>query len=279
MIYIVIPVFNRKHFTKDCLISLRNQTYKHHKTIIVDDGSTDGTKEMLESEFPEVIVLSGDGNLWWTKSINMGIRHALSLGADYIMTLNNDTIATPDFLEKMMYWADRTPNALLGAFDIDSISKKPYYGGEIINWPLAKSRYLLDELKEEDLHGIREVSLFPGRGLLIPRQVFDKAGLYAEKELPHYMADYDFTHLVIRHGFKVYCNYDAKLYTYPEEGGDHKIKKKKSLKNYYNHLFSIKGGANLKNFTIYTFRNCPKKNIPTSLIIGYLRRLGGYWIH
>ena len=107
MIYIVIPVFNRKHFTKDCLISLRNQTYKYHKTIIVDDGSTDGTKQMLESEFPEVIVLSGDGNLWWTKSINMGIRHALSLGADYIMTLNNDTIATPDFLEKMMYWAER----------------------------------------------------------------------------------------------------------------------------------------------------------------------------
>jgi GT2 family glycosyltransferase len=121
--------------------------------------------------------------------------------------------------------------------------------------------------------------LYPGRGLLIPRLVFEKAGLYAEKELPHYMADYDFTHLVIRHGFKVYCNYDAKLYTFPEEGGDHKLKKKKSLKNYYNHLFSIKGGANLKNFTIYTFRNCPKKDIPVSLVMGYLRRLGGYWIH
>lgn len=279
VIYIVIPVYNRKEFTRDCLISLRNQTYKNHKTIIVDDGSTDGTKEMLQTEFPDVIVLFGDGNLFWTRAINMGIRRALDLGAEYVLTLNNDTVATEDFLEKMMYWGQRTPHALLGAFDFSFNTKKPYYGGEIVNWPLAKSTLLLEHLKPEQLHGLHEVSLFPARGLLIPRKVFETVGLYAEKELPHYMADYDFTLLAIRNGFKVYCNYDAKLYTFPEEGGDHKIKqKKKSLKNYYNHLFSIKGGANLKNFTIYTFRNCPKKYIPISLLFGYMRRLGGYWI-
>ncbi len=279
MIYIVIPVHNRKDFTRDCLTSLQNQTYRNHKTIIVDDGSTDGTTEMLQAEFPEVIILSGDGNLFWTKAINMGIRRALELGAEYVMTLNNDTIATTDFLEKMIHWANLTPNALLGAFDVSYKTKKPYYGGEIINWPLAKSRLLLNELKEEEQYGLHEVSLFPGRGLLIPRKVFDKVGLYEENKLPHYMADYDFTHLVIRNGFKVFCNYDAKLYTFPEEGGDYKIKKKKSLRNYYNHLFSIKGGANLRNFTIYTFRNCPKKHIPVSLLVGYLRRLGGYWLN
>jgi GT2 family glycosyltransferase len=278
MIYIVIPVHNRKRFTKDCIQSLQNQTYKNHKIIIVDDGSTDGTKEMLETEFPEVIVLHGDGNLFWTKAINLGIRKALDLGAEYIFTLNNDTVATQDLLEKMMVWGERTPNSLLGALDLNFNTKKPYYGGEIINWPLAKSRYLLDELDEKARHGLHEVSLFPARGLLIPRQVFEKIGLFDEKKLPHYMADYDFTHMAIRNGFKVYCNYDAKLYTFPEEGGDYKIRKNaKNLRNYYDHLFSIKGGANLRNFTIYTFRNCPWKHIPLSLAMGYLRRLGGYW--
>jgi GT2 family glycosyltransferase len=245
----------------------------------VDDGSTDGTNVMLEAEFPDVIVLRGDGNLFWTKAINMGIRKGLQLNADYIFTLNNDTIATPDLLENMISWAQRTPNALLGALDISFNTKKPYYAGEIINWPLAKSRYLLDELKEEELHGLREVSLFPARGLLIPRAVFERIGLFEEKKLPHYMADYDFTHMAIRNGFRVYCNYDARLYTFTEEGGDYKIRKNgKTLKNYFNHLFNIKGGANLRNFTIYTFRNCPLKYIPMSLTIGYLRRLGGYWI-
>lgn len=279
MIYIVIPVHNRKNFTKDCIESLKNQTYRSLRIIIVDDGSTDGTREMLETLFPDVIVLDGDGNLFWTKAINMGIRKALELGAKYILTLNNDTIATPDLLEKMMYWAERTPNALIGALDISFRTKKPYYGGEIVNWPLAKSRYLLDELKDDDRHGLHEVSLFPARGLLIPCYVFDKIGLFEEKKLPHYMADYDFTHMAIRNGFRVYCNYDAKLYTFPEEGGDYKIRKNaKNLRNYYHHLFNIKGGANLRNFTIYTFRNCPKRYVLISLAIGYLRRIGGYWI-
>ena len=241
MIYVVIPVHNRKRFTKECIQSLQNQTYTDHRIIIVNDGSTDGTGEMLETEFPEVIVLHGDGNLFWTKAINLGIRKALELGADYIFTLNNDTVATSDLLEKMMEWAAKTPNSLLGSLDLNFHTKKPYYGGEKINWPLAKSRFLLDDLDESARHGLHEVSLFPARGLLIPRQVFETIGLFEEKKLPHYMADYDFTHMAIRNGFKVYCNYDARLYTFPEEGGDYKIKKNpKNLRNYYDHLFSIK---------------------------------------
>lgn len=276
LVYIVIPVHNRMEYTRECIASLKDQI-PEDQIIIVDDGSTDGTKEMLATRFPHVIVLSGDGNLFWTAAINMGIRHALKLGAEYVMTLNNDTIASEDFLSQMMYWARQHPNSLLGALDVDAKSKKPYYGGEVINWALAKSRYLLDELKENEMHGLHEVSLFPARGLLIPKKVFDTVGLFEEKLLPHYIADYDFTHLARRNGFPVYCNYDAKLYTYPEEGGDKKISKNKTLRNYYKHLFDIKGGGNLKNFTIYTFRNCPPLLVPLSLSIGYARRLLGFW--
>ena len=64
-IYIVIPVFNRLKFTKDCLDSLRKQSYGEFKVIVVDDGSTDGTYQHLKENYPEVIVLQGDGNLWW----------------------------------------------------------------------------------------------------------------------------------------------------------------------------------------------------------------------
>ena len=278
MVCIVIPVFNRKAFTLACLQSLKKQTVPADYTIVVDDGSTDGTGEMLNKEFPEVIVLKGSGNLFWTAAINMGIRHALSLGADYVLTLNNDTLASDDFLEKMLAGAEQKPNALIGALDVDSTTGQPYYGGEIINWKWSTSTYLLNTLKQKDQKGLHEVSLFPGRGLLIPRKVFDVIGLFEEKRLPHYMADYDFTHMAKRNGFNIYCNYDAILYTYPEEGGDHKVRKFKNLKNYFNHLFGIRGGGNLKNFTIYTFRNCPSNTIVSSLITGYFRRIGGYWL-
>jgi len=278
MICVVIPVFNRKEYTRDCLKSLYNQTQSVDYIIVVDDGSTDGTKEMLASEFPDVLTIEGDGNLFWTASINLGVKVALSLGADYVMTLNNDTVASTTFIENMLLAAKQNPNALIGALDIDMTTKKPYYGGEIFNWRTGSSQYLLGCLKKEEQTGLHEVSLFPGRGLIIPRVVFDTVGLFEEVMLPHYMADYDFTMLARKGGFKVYCNYDAKLFTYPEEGGDHKIRKRKSLKNYFNHLFSIKGGGNLKNFTVYALRNCPPKDMVIALMAGYVRRIGGYWI-
>jgi GT2 family glycosyltransferase len=278
MIGIVIPVHNRKGFTRDCLSSLQNQTLRADYIIVVNDGSTDGTAEMIEQEFPEVIVLHGDGNLFWTAAINLGVKLALNLGVEYVLTLNNDTVASPNMLEKMMKGAQEKPNALLGALDIDIYTEKPYYGGEIFNWRSGSWRYLLNELTKDEQTGLHEVSLFPGRGLLIPKIVFENIGYFAEKELPHYLADYDFTQRARRNGYKIYCNYDALLYTYPDEGGDHKIRTKKTLKNYFHHLFGIRGGGNLRNFTVYTFRNCPIEDSIPALLTGYFRRLVGYWV-
>src|SRR3972149_9777335 len=133
-LYIVIPVHNRKDFTHSCLLSLYRQTLTNFKIIVIDDGSTDGTSEMIQKEFPEVILLHGDGNLWFTAATNLGVRYALEHDADYIMTLNDDTIATYSFIEKMLFWAEREPKALLGAFALDTETKKPVYGGSHINW-------------------------------------------------------------------------------------------------------------------------------------------------
>jgi len=276
IICVVIPVHNRKKFTEACLISLKEQSHLVDYIVVVDDGSTDGTEEMINQQFPDVIVLKGDGNLFWTAAINLGIKWALSRGADYVLTLNNDTVASSDFIEKMMIQAQ--PHFLLGALDIDINTKKPYYGGEIFNWRTGKSKYLLETLNKDEQKGLHEVSLFPGRGLLIPRIVFETIGLFEEKRLPHYLADYDFTQMARKKGFRVFCNYDAILYTYPDEGGDHKIRSRKSMKTYLDHLFSIRGGGNLRNFTVYTLRNCPSKDIVFALVSGYVRRIGGFWI-
>jgi GT2 family glycosyltransferase len=280
MIFIIIPVHDRKQFTRQCLFSLIRQTLQNFRVIVIDDGSTDGTGEMIEKEFPEVILLKGDGNLWWTGATNRGVEYALKQADqdDYILTLNNDTIATKDFLEKMIYWADKTPNALLGAFAIDADTKKPVYGGHIINWKWANYKSLLDILPNEQWNGLHEVTQFPGRGLLIPRHVFKKIGLYDEKNFPHYMADYDFTFKAIRGGYRVYCNYDAKLLIYQDESGDRANRSNKSFKNYMNHLFGIKGGGNLIMFLKYVLKNCPKKYLWVFIPIGTIKRIIGYII-
>jgi GT2 family glycosyltransferase len=278
-IFIVIPVFNRIKFTRNCLESLYNQTWKNFKVIVIDDGSNDGTSRMIETQFPEVILIKGDGNLWWTKATNLGVAYALDDNADFILTLNNDTILHKEFLEKMIIWALQKPNALLGALAVDVHSNRVVYGGEKINWKLATYEKIIDKIPISSRNGVHEVSHFPGRGLLIPSIVFKNIGLFDEIRFPHYAADFDFTHRAARKGFPIFINYDAKLFVYPEESGSVQLRKSRSIRNYVNHLFGIRGGGNLINFVNFAKMNCPKKYLISFLLLGTLRRIFGYWIN
>lgn len=277
-IHIVIPVFNRKEHTRECLKSLRAQTNTNYKVTIVDDGSTDGTEEMLKTEFPEVDILKGDGNLFWTAGVNMGLRHALKQGSEVFMTMNNDVVTDEQLIEKMIYWHRQKPEALIGALELDAFTKKPIFGGERLNWKLNKIDQVLEKLPESNRRGLHAVTHLPGRGLLIPKIVFEKIGLFDEDRFPHYIADYDFTHTARRAGFELFVNYDAKLLTYPEESGERQLRSNKSFKNYYKHLFDLKGGGNLRDFTRFTLKNCPPPYIPYHLLNGYTRRLLGYFL-
>jgi len=279
MLYIVIPVFDRWRYTRECLESLRAQTTQDFRTVVVDDGSTDETAAALARDYPEVLVVTGDGNLFWTAGVNMGIRHALALGADRVMTLNNDVVAAPDFVAQMLAAAAQHPTAVLGALEFDANSGEAIYGGERLDFRTNTRHDLLDEIPAGQRTGLHPVTYLPGRGLLIPRAVTDKIGLFDEKRLPHYLADFDYTSVARRAGFPVYCNYDAKLSTYPEESGQTLTRKQRSLKGYYQHLFSIRGGGNMVNFTHFALKNCPKPYLPYFLLNGYARRLVGYFLH
>src|SRR6266566_1076605 len=80
-IYVVVPVFNRKSLTERFLCCMRSQSFRNFETIVVDDGSTDSTAELVSERFPEVHLLRGDGSLWWTGAINLGIRYAMARAA------------------------------------------------------------------------------------------------------------------------------------------------------------------------------------------------------
>lgn len=278
MIYIIIPVFNRWHFTRACILKLKNQTLQNFKIIVVDDGSTDNTSQNLKEFFPETIVLSGDGSLWWTGSINLGIKYALEQGAEYILSLNNDTLPTENYLEQLIIAAETKPNALIGSTGINTLSGEINYCGEEIRWINDSVKDLRSEINAEERGQLLEVTHFPGRGLLIPRAVFDKIGLFDQKKFPHYMADYDFTFRAIKAGFKIFCSVDAKLGTYPEASGANELIAKKNWKNYKEHLFGMKGAANLKFYFEYVLRHCPWYLLPISLGIGTTKRVLSYWI-
>ena len=277
MIYIITPVFNRRAFTRQYLKALSRQTVSDFKIIIVDDGSVDGTSEMIESEFPNVIILKEEGGLWWAEATNIGVRYAIDQGANYIMTLNDDTLPAPDYIEKMVYWSKKKPKALLGALAIHFTTEEVVYGGQLQNWKHCKTTDVLNTLDESERHGLHEVDYFPGRGLLIPISVFEVIGYYDSKNFPQTIADLDFTFRAKKYGFEIYCNYDSKIKVYPDESATIQLKNSKSLKNYKEHLFGRRGGGNLVFFTIFVLKNAPKPYVLPYLVNGIVRRILGYW--
>jgi len=114
-IHVIIPVYNRCEYTRKCLLQLREQTLKGLKIIVIDDGSSDGTSAMISSEFPEVNLLGGIGNLYWTGAVYVGVEAALKECAedDYILVLNDDLMFNKRFVEDLLNTARIHPNALV----------------------------------------------------------------------------------------------------------------------------------------------------------------------
>ena len=95
---IVIPNFNGKHFLKDCLESVFAQNIQDQEVIVVDNGSTDGSLEYLDT-FPLVRVIALDKNYGFCHAVNVGIQAAES---DYVILLNNDTEVDRNFAKELL---------------------------------------------------------------------------------------------------------------------------------------------------------------------------------
>jgi hypothetical protein len=90
---IIIPVFNNLQYTRQCLQSIvKNTARKSYQLIIVDNGSTDGTKEFLKCLCGSAKIISNRENFGFSKACNQG---AAAADGDYIVFLNNDTKVQP----------------------------------------------------------------------------------------------------------------------------------------------------------------------------------------
>lgn len=93
---IIIPNWNGARFLVNCIDSLRSQTYKKYEVIVVDNGSSDNSIEILKS-YPEIKTILLDKNYGFAKACNIGISNAQG---EYISLINNDVILNNDWLER-----------------------------------------------------------------------------------------------------------------------------------------------------------------------------------
>lgn len=92
LVYAVVLNWNGYEDTVACLNSIEGIDYPNFQTIVVDNGSNDGSGEKIEDSYPDISVLYNQENLGFSGGMNTGIRYAIDSGADYVWILNNDTI-------------------------------------------------------------------------------------------------------------------------------------------------------------------------------------------
>jgi GT2 family glycosyltransferase len=103
LVSVIVVNWNGKASLDDCLSSLRNQTFLDFELIVVDNGSTDGSVEIVRSHFPDCLIIRNTSNYGFARGNNQGIEKAKG---KYIALLNNDAEAESHWLEELVKVAE-----------------------------------------------------------------------------------------------------------------------------------------------------------------------------
>lgn len=244
-ISIVIPTHNRKNYLKVLLIQLSEQLVENAELqiVVVNDGSIDGTDDLLKREFPHVHVVNGDGNWWITKSLNEGIKDASHYKPDYILCLNDDVEVEQDYLQILLQDINKLPsNAILGSssFDVLNRSRIILAGAKsIIWWRLKTNMYIkpFSIIDRNNYKGIYHSVTLPARGSLIPYKALIDVN-YFDEVFPQYFSDIDFFLRAGKKGYSIFISWNACIYVHLGTASISSSHIKSSLSNYIKNLFN-----------------------------------------
>lgn len=214
LISAVIPVYNGSNFLREAIESVLNQTYRNYELIVVDDGSTDDTWNIIQS-YGNVIRAFHKENGGVSSALNLGIRE---MKGEWFAWLSHDDLWMPDKLELQMSYHNLHPHILGSYTHFVSINENksesiPCYCPEI-----------------SGSKGLRDLfmgNFIPGDTIFIHKKVFADVGLFDEKL--RVSQDYDMW-LRIIHKYKLglipkhltsirfHPNQDGKKFKHLEDG-------------------------------------------------------------
>jgi GT2 family glycosyltransferase len=272
MIYVLIPVFNRLKLTKSCIESIK----KHEKDIdlsiiLVDDGSTDGTSEWVQTYYPEITILQGTGSLFWGGAIHYGVEYILKIcnPNDYVLLVNNDVILTENTIRELVNFSEeKNRQVVVGSLALDPSNKeKVIKSGTVVkSWFFNRTSHIFMGQKIENVYGeeSKEVDFLTGRCLLHPVEVFLIAGNYDSYSFRHYGGDDEFSMRVKKFGIKTYICTSAIVYM-----------QKTSSKNlgFFATFFSIQSSSNIINKLKLSLRVAPPLAVVSFFLIGVIKSL------
>jgi hypothetical protein len=201
---VIVVTWNGKHFLEACLSAVAAQEGVTFETIVVDNGSEDGTAEFVREQFPSVRVVSLQRNLGFAGGNNAG---AATARGRYIAFLNNDTVAEPGWLRALRAGVDEqagfalTTSRIVYMHDPSIIDSA---GDSVLRWGGAFKRHhgasSSVATQSEEVFGVC------GAACLMPRVVFEELGGFDEDFFASH-EDVDLSYRAQLRGYR--CRYVA----------------------------------------------------------------------
>lgn len=196
---VLLTVFNRRESTLRCLRQLRGLTPVAGHTLeifLTDDGCTDGTAEAVSTNFPDVHIVKGDGNLFWNRGMHAAWEAAVAYAPyDFYLWLNDDTFVYPNLLATLINAAKQTrEQAIIVAPTCATNNHKLLtYGGR------TNDSKQIAEPKGK----LTPVDYFNGNIVLVPKAVYEKVG-NLDPSFRHSKGDFDYGCRAKKLGFAIF---------------------------------------------------------------------------
>lgn len=201
----VVLSWNGREDTLAALESLRGI-----ETVVVDNGSTDGSGDAVAERFPEVELIRVGVNLGFAGGNNVGVRRALDRGANWVLLLNNDAMVEPGLVDALAAAAAARPDAgVLACKVLYADSDRLWYAGADFDPYLGRSRHR--GFGRPDAPGaVEETERATGAAMAVSRAAIEAAGLLDE-ELFLYAEDLEWSLRIRNAGFAVVYVPDARV--------------------------------------------------------------------
>ncbi len=273
-IAVLMTCHNRRETTIACLDALfGNDLYDITlKVFLVDDGSNDGTTDAVKMHYPAVHVIPGDGNLFWNRGMHLAFEHALKIGFNAYLWLNDDTILNHQAIQQLLQTklsGTDVETIVVGAICDPATGIRTYGGAGYLD-PVFRP-FLCKQLSPNGKP--QEVDVFNGNVVLIPNAIARKIG-NLDPVFEHGMGDTDYAMRARKLGIKVLMtsDYVATCSVNSTEGTYND--KKLSFKTRISQLFSRKGRP-LRSWFVICWRHGGLL-WPLHFMSGYIKILIGH---
>jgi len=216
---------NCKEYLGPLLESIRAQNGALSiETLLVDNASSDGSVEMVRSQFPEVDVIANPVGLFFIRATNQNLRR---MKGRFVMLLNEDALMTPNSLEPMVQYMETHPDIgalgprLIG-FDGNTQKtscRQPTFVYAVFQYLFLHTLFPNNPIRRHHIYAgwnhdsIRDVGAVSGMGMLIRREVIDKIGFLDETTLM-YNEEIDYCRRIVEAGWKVVYHPDMTIKHY-----------------------------------------------------------------